>query len=123
MRKSMIFALLLIPAGWLQAQQGNAPSDAGKTSGKTSGLTTLEGCLQSAGGQYTLTESNGTVHQLAYSNKMNHHTGQEVQITGKPGVKTVSDTSYGAASSAELVPIFEVKTVTQLAGTCKASGN
>jgi hypothetical protein len=119
MRKSVVFALLLlISAAWLWAQQGNPPSDTGKASGPT----TIEGCLQSAAGVYSLTDSSGKVYRLAYSKKLNGHAGQEVQLTGKPGVKTVSDTNYGVASSAELIPIFEVKTVTQVAETCKTPG-
>ena len=118
MRKTLTLALLLLSAVWLQAQT-NPSSDKSKTSGPV----TIEGCLQSAGGEFTLTESNGTVHQLSGSgNKLGHQVGHEVQITGKHSTKTTADTSYGAASSAQVVPVFEVKTVTQVADTCKSPG-
>ncbi len=119
MRKTLTLASLLLSAVWLQAQTANPSSDKNKTSGPA----TIEGCLQSAGGEFTLTESNGTVHQLSGSgNKLNHQVGHEVQITGKASTKTTADTSYGAASSAQVVPVFEVKTVTQVADTCKSPG-
>ena len=117
MGKTLIFALLLTSAATLPALEGYPGSSADQKS--ESILTTIQGCLQSAAGHFSLTESNGTVHQLAFSKKLTHFDGHEVQITGKPSTKTVSDTSYGAASSAEEFPIFEVKTVTQLADTCK----
>lgn len=122
MHRILVLALALLVPAWLQGQQANPSKDTSTAPAKASGLATLEGCLQSVGGNYTLTESNGTVHHLTYSSKLNHHAGQEVQVTGKLGVKTVSDTSYGAASSAELTPIFEVKTVTHVADTCKSPG-
>jgi hypothetical protein len=117
MGKALIFALLLTSASTLPALEGYPGSNPDQKSEST--LTTIQGCLQSAGGQFTLVESNGTVHRLTFSKKLTHYDGHEVQITGKPSTKTVSDTSYGAASSAEEIPILEVKTVTQLADTCK----
>ena len=84
-------------------------------------LTTMQGCLQTAAGHFNLAESNGTVHRLAFSNKLTHYVGHEVKVAGKPSVRTVSETSYGVASSAEELPIFEVKTVTNVAHTCKAN--
>jgi hypothetical protein len=118
MRKTLGLALaLVLSAVWLQAQQG----ETGKATGKTSGETTIQGCLSNASGQYFLTDGSGTKHQLSgYANKLKAHVGHEVQITGKPGIKTVSDTSYGAASSAEQIPVFEVKTVKQIVDVCKS---
>ena len=120
MHKTVLLALaLLISAVCSPAQQGHSSSSADQKN--VPGLTTIEGCLQSASGQYSLTDSSGKVYQLSgYANKLSRHIGHQVQITGKPGVKTVSDTSYGAASSAEQIPVFDVKTVTHVADTCKA---
>jgi Protein of unknown function (DUF5818) len=118
MSKTLVLALLLLlSAAWAQALGGDPSSNADQKS--ASGLTTIQGCLQSASSQFTLTDSNGTVHRLSFSNKLTHHVGHEVQITGKPGVKTTETTTYGAGSSAEETPIFEVKTVTYVADTCK----
>jgi hypothetical protein len=118
MRKNVMLALLLLlSAAWLQAQQG----ETGQAAGRTSGGATIQGCLSNSAGQYFLTDDSGTKHQLSgYANKLKAHVGHEVEIRGKPSVKTVSDTSYGAASSAEEIPVFEVKSVKQIADACKS---
>ena len=114
MRKTWLLILvLLFSAAWLQAQSS------GQASGKTSGVTTIQGCLQFTDGHYRLTDSSGTVYQLSNdANKLTHHVGHEVKITGAPGVRTVDTTIQGAASSAKEVPVFKVKTVTHVADTC-----
>ena len=118
MYKTLMLALsLLISAAWLQALEGYPPSNDQKS---TPELTTIAGCLQYAGGSYSLTDSSGKVYRLAYSNKLNHHAGHEVQITGKPSVKTIDTSQQNIEPSAREIPIFEVKTVTHVADTCKA---
>ena len=125
MRKALVLVLgLLISAACLQAQSGSSAPDSGqapaKTSGKTSSLTTMEGCLQSSQGQYTLTDSDGTVHQLSgAANKLIHHVGHQVELTGKPGIRTLDTTSPGTASSAVEEAVFEVKSIKHLADKCK----
>jgi len=104
--------VLLISAVWLQAQ------DAGK--GKTSNLETIEGCLQLSEGQYSLIDDTNTIHRLVGgASKLKQHVGHEVEITGKPGVRTIGTTPLGAASSAVVQAIFEVKSVKHIADTCK----
>jgi hypothetical protein len=79
-------------------------------------------CLSYSGGQYFLIDSSGTKHEPSGStNKLKEQIGHEVQITGKSSTKTVESTSYGAASSAEVVPVFEVKSVKRIADTCGSS--
>jgi len=107
--------MLLISAVWMQAQA------AGQTSGKTSTVTTIEGCLQYTDSHYRLTDSSGAVHQLSNeANKLTHYVGQQIQVTGMPGVRTVDTTVQGAESSAKEQPVFKVKTVKSVASTCKA---
>ncbi|HZL69452.1 MAG TPA: hypothetical protein VFC29_19230 [Candidatus Limnocylindrales bacterium] len=115
MRKTLVLTLVLLASAvWLQAQ------DAGKTGGKTSDLDTIEGCLQRSEGQYSLTDNTGTIHHLTGgASKLNPHVGHEVEITGKPGVRTLDTTPQGGASSAVEQPIFEVKSVKHIADTCK----
>ena len=104
---------------WLPAQAAYPSSDGGQSPQPPA--TTIQGCLQSANGHYTLTEKNGTVHRLSgYANKLGHQVGHEVKITGMPSVKTTGTTSWGTASSAVEQPVFDVKTVTQVADTCQA---
>jgi hypothetical protein len=117
-RKRLALALvLLLSAACSQAKQ----REMGQAAGKDSKETTIEGCLSSSSGQYFLIDSGGMRHQLSgYANKLKAHVGHEVQITGKPSIKTEADTSYGAASSAEEIPVFEVKSVKQVADACKS---
>jgi ABC-type transport system involved in cytochrome c biogenesis ATPase subunit len=113
-RKTLVLTLvLLVSAVWLQAQ------DAGKTSGKTADLDTIEGCLQSSGGKYTLTKADGTTVTLSsHANEMIHHVGHQVQVTGMPAVKTVDTTQTGTESSAKEIPVFRVQSIKHLADTC-----
>jgi hypothetical protein len=114
-RKTLVLTLvLLVSAVWLQAQ------DAGKTSGKTSELETIEGCLQRSEGQYTLLDNTNTIHHLTGgASKLNPHIGHQVEITGKPGVRTLDTTAQGTASTAVVQPVIEVKSVKHVADTCK----
>ena len=115
MRKTfMLSLLLLIPAACLRAQ------DAGQASGKTSDVPTLQGCLQNSHNTYTLTEDNGTTHQLVGAvNKLGHQVGRQIEVTGKPGIRMADSTLAGGASNATEQEVFEVKTVKRLADACK----
>ena len=113
MRKTLmlIFVGLMLAVG-LQAQ------DAGKASDQT----TIQGCLQFTKGHYFLTDSSGTAHQLSgYANKLKGHVGHTVEITGKPGVRTIGTTVQGAASTATEQHVFKVMDVKHVADTCQAS--
>jgi hypothetical protein len=122
MLKTLVLALLLLSAAGLQAQQ-TPSSETHQAPAEASALTIIQGCLQSTAGIYTLTENDGTVHRLSrYANKLSPHVGQEVQITGAPGVKTISTTQQNIASSAIEIPVFNVKTVTRIADSCKSPG-
>lgn len=115
MRKTLTLALvLLVSAGCLEAQ------DTGKTSAKASDLDTIEGCLQNSNGDYTIVDSNNTIHILTgAANKLGHQVGHLVEVSGKPGIRTADTTSLGGASSAVEQPVFQVKSVKQIAATCK----
>jgi hypothetical protein len=117
-RKTLMLTLvLMVSAVCLQAQ------DAAKTSGKTSDLEMIEGCLQHSAGQYTLIDSTNTIHHLVGGGaKLSPHIGHQVEITGKPGVRTLDTTPQGGASAAVVQPIIEVKSVKHIAETC-TSGN
>jgi hypothetical protein len=113
-RKTLMLTLvLMVSAVWLQAQD----------TGKTSNLETIEGCLQHSEGQYTLIDSTNTIHHLVGGAKLlTHHIGHQVEITGKPGVRTLDTTPAGGASAAVVQPVIEVKSVKHIAETC-TSGN
>jgi len=113
MRKTLTLTLLLLLSAACLFAQDNM--------GGSAGPMTIQGCLSNSRGQYWLTESNGTVHQLSsHANVLKNHIGHEVAITGTEAVKTTSTTEQGAASTAKQVPIFRVQAVKHVADTCAA---
>ncbi len=115
MRKTLMLTLILLTTGVCLPAQ-----DAGKASGKTSGLETIQGCLHRSEGEYTLIDDTNTIHHLVgLASKLSHHIGHQVEITGKPGVRTLDATPQGGASGAVVQAIIEVKTVKHIADTCQ----
>lgn len=125
MYKTLLLTLVLLTSViGVQAQSASPSPDAGKTAAKASDLPTIEGCLQESDGQYTLMENDGTTHDLAGSTgKLKHQVGHEVEIAGKPATRTYDTTPPGGASSIIIKPVFEVKSVKQLADKCKSAAN
>jgi len=85
-RAILLTLTLLFSAFWLAAGQ-NYPSQTtpgGQSSGQSSnGQTTVEGCLSSSNGNYSLTDKAGNTYQLSGdSAQLSHHVGHEVQVTG-----------------------------------------
>jgi hypothetical protein len=115
MHKTLMLALvLLFSSAWLQAQEGSSSG--------TSGLTTVLGCLHVSGGRYSVTDSNGTTHQLTgYANKLKNHVGHEVEITGTPSTRTASTTAQGAASTATQQQVLRVKSIKHVGDVCKTN--
>lgn len=113
----LLTLLLLISSVWSQAETAGPLPEKNQNS---SNLTTIQGCLKIARGQYELTESDGTLHLLSgAARKLGPHVGHEVELTGKPGTRTEDTTIAGAGSSANEFAVFEVKSVKQIADTCK----
>jgi len=114
-RNTFILSLvLLISAVGLHAQ------DASQATGKTSDGNTMQGCLQNSHNTYTLTEENGTTHQLVGAvGKLGRQVGRQIEVTGKPGLRMADSTLVGGASSASEQEVFEVKGVKRLADECK----
>lgn len=115
MRKVLVVTLVVfVSTMWLAAQDQMSKSSAGPT--------TIQGCLSYTDGHYRLTDSSGTVYQLSNeANKLTHHVGHEIKVTGMPGVRTVDTTQQGAASTAKEQSVFKVKTVTHVADSCTAA--
>ncbi len=120
MRKTLLFTLaLLASAVWLQAQSGYPGLDSWQAAGNTSSQTTVQGCLQSSGGDYTVTDNTGTIHELQGNTaRLSRYVGRRVEITGKPGLKTTDTTEKGIASSATEEPALTVEGVKQISETC-----
>jgi hypothetical protein len=91
-----------------------------KANDKTSDLETMQGCLHRSMGEYTLIDDTNTIHHLqGLESQLSHHIGHQVEITGKPGVRTLDTTPAGGASAAVVQPIIEVKSVKHIADTCQ----
>ena len=118
MRKTLMLALLLLlSAAWLQARPANPSSDKNNASEPV----TIQGCLQNSDNQFTLIESDGTAHTLAGSGKkLSQQVGHEIEVTGKDETRTTDTTPVGGASSVKMITVFQVKTIKQIADTCKS---
>lgn len=115
MRKTFVLTLaVLVSTMWLAAQDSMSKS--------SSGPTTIQGCLSYTDGHYRLTDSSGKVYQLSNeANKLTHHVGHEIKVTGAPGVRTVDTTGAGTGeSTVKEQSVFKVKTVTHVADSCTA---
>jgi hypothetical protein len=121
--KTRMLCLILLPSAvWLQAQSGSPVSGAGQTPAKTSNLTTVEGCLRSSGGRYTVTDASGMIHDLQGNTaRLSRYVGHEVEITGKPSVRTTDTSMMNAASSATEEPSLTVESAKQISGNCNSA--
>ncbi len=119
MRKTLVLSVLLFSSSvWLQAGPAAPPSDKNHQSAD---LDTMQGCLHIEQSQYVLTDPDGKSHLLSGAarqlGRLVHH---EVELGGKPGVRTSDATSVGGGSSVTEYVVFEVKTVKDLAAECKS---
>jgi len=113
-KKIVVALVLLFSAVWLQAQ-------ASDQAGSSSNSTTVQGCLRNQAGRYSLKASDGMVYKLTgEANKLKDHVGHEVEITGKPTVRTYSTTEQGAASSTREQHVIRVESIKHIADTCTA---
>ena len=121
MNKTVMLCLsLLICALSLEAQPANQGSTAGKTAEVAPGPAMLGGCLQYSEGEYTITDKSGMLHHLSGGSKLlKPYVGHDVELTGTPSIRTIDTTVAGGASSAIEKPIFQVKTVKDVAATCQ----
>ena len=53
------------------------------------------------------------------ANKLGKLVGHTVQVSGKPGTRTLDTTTQGAASSAVELPVLFVKTVKDMGKDCQ----
>jgi hypothetical protein len=123
-RKLVLVLTLLSSAAWLQAQAGYPQSDAspmGQTAG-TAGQATVEGCLQSSNGNYTLTADSGSVYQLTGdTSKLNEHVGHEVRITGTTSNSGAANSPSAMTPGGSQAAMLDVKSVSHISKTCKSS--
>lgn len=98
---------------------GQSGSAASQSSGNMGGSeTSIKGCLNSSGGNYTLTDASGTTYQLqGDTSKLAAHVNSEVEIKGSAG----SSASAGSASSAGGAQTFTVSKVKKVSSSCSTS--
>lgn len=121
MRKTLMLTLvLLVSALWLQAQEGDPGRDVWVPTNTYP--PTIGGCLRNSNLHYTVVGSDGTVYNLTGNTaRLSHYVGHEVEITGKPTVKSLDTTMKNAASTVEELPALDVKSVKELSKTCNAT--
>jgi hypothetical protein len=117
-RKILLITLVLaLSAIWLEAQDMGKADNMSKT-------TTVQGCLQAAGGRYSLKASDGMIYKLTgEADKLKEHVGHEVEITGTPAMRAKSTMQEGSASTASEQHMIRVTGIKHIAATCSAGGS
>lgn len=106
-------------------QDQTSPTAAGQAGSQAAGQTSVEGCLQNAGGTYMLTTSSGMAYQLqGKTGVLDKHIGHEVRITG---TTSASGTTAGSATSnmgggSTAQPTLQVEKVKHISAHCNTSG-
>jgi hypothetical protein len=117
-RKILLLTLvLLMSALWLQAQEGDPGRDVWIPTNTYP--PTIQGCLRNSSIRYSVVGQDGTIYNLTgATGKLRPYIGHEVEVTGKPTVKSLSTTEKDAASTVEEIPALDVKSVKELSKTC-----
>lgn len=121
MRNGILLGLLLLlTTGLLMAQSATPAPDGKQAANLAWDETSYTGCLQSGDGRYTLIDEDGTSRELVGSGgKLKHQVGHQVEVIGKETTRSVDRTLPGGASNVIQVPVFQVKSVKQVAAKCK----
>jgi Protein of unknown function (DUF5818) len=126
MSKTLMLALaILCSAAWLQAQdpssQSSHPTSA--QAGAASSQTSVEGCLQSSNGTFTLTDNAGTTYQLqGDTSKLSKHVGHQVQITGSTSGSSAAAASGSTTQGSSHQQTLTIDKVKHVADSCKTMG-
>jgi len=119
----MLLLALLVSSAWLTAQQ--YPQTGSHSSGSSAAGQTVQGCLHSSGGTYTLASDTGTNYQLeGDSATLSKHVGHEVRITGTPskeGSSTGSMSQNSTKSNSASEETLMVHSVKHVSKTCTSA--
>jgi hypothetical protein len=122
MRYLLLLSVLLLGTCWAAAQ--NYPSQSGSTHATGSASTTVEGCLSSNNGNYTLTDSHGNnIALTGDTSKLSEHVGHTIKITGT--TTSASTSSSGGSGSGAMGQTnsspqsIDVSSVKHISKTCK----
>jgi hypothetical protein len=100
-RLCLLTASILLLSAWVVAQETSNPGSAeSPQSSSNASQTTIEGCLSSSSGNYTLTDNSGKTYQLGgETSKLSSHVGHQVQIKGSEMGATASATTPSGATA------------------------
>lgn len=97
------------------AQEAAVPDN---TTGIPTYKTTVEGCLDGAAGNYTLTGYNGSSYQLAGdAEQLKSHVGETVQIVGV--VTPIAHVPLAMSEGTQTQPTLTVSSLKPVSGVCK----
>ena len=121
--RTLLLALsLLASAAWLSAQSQYPQTESNQTGTAASAQTTVRGCLQGSGGNYSLMTDNGTTYRLeGDTSKLSAHVGHEVQVTGSSMSESASNNPAGTAAGAQEATLTIVS-FKHVAKTCTSVG-
>ncbi|HEV3511368.1 MAG TPA: hypothetical protein VGS05_06665 [Candidatus Sulfotelmatobacter sp.] len=148
MTKTILLGLTLFAcSAWMMAQStpssSQSPSSTTSSAGQSSpdasqsgsmsnssagngSETTIQGCLNSSGGSYTLTDASGTTYQLqGDTSKLSAHVNNEVELKGTAsGSSSAGSTAGSSASTGSATgssagsQMFNVTKVKKVSSTC-----
>jgi hypothetical protein len=127
MQKIMLFlSVLLLGMSWAVAQDASSqssPTAAGSgQAAQSGGQMMVQGCLGGSDGNYTLSDSNGTVYQLTGDTaKLSAHVGHEVKVTGTSD-SSAAGTGTPSGSGATTGHSIQVSSVKHISKSCKMGG-
>jgi hypothetical protein len=133
MKHLMLLAVLFLGVTWVSAQTTSSQdptssqpqsSQMDKTSqSNTASQTTVEGCISSSNGSYTLTDSQGKTYQLmGDSAKLSKHVGHEVKVTGTESAASSASSDSGGMSGGSQMSV-EVSSLKHVSKTCTNSNS
>ncbi len=117
MRHLLWLSVLLLGTSWAAAQ--SYPSQ--ETSVNAGGQQTVQGCLSSNGGTYTLVGKDGKSFQLTGDTaKLSEHVGHEIKVTGTVSSASESGSASTSPSSTtgSAQPTIDVSSVKHVSKTC-----
>jgi hypothetical protein len=116
----LLSVVLFVSTIFTMAQAAKPAPEGQQTENLPPNMTSHTGCLQSSLGKYKLVEEDGTLIDLVGSaGKLKREVGHQIEVIGKDGFTTIDRTAPGGASTVTTLPVFEVKTVKQIATSCK----
>jgi hypothetical protein len=113
---------LLLSVAWAQAQTESNQSS--RT--KSEPAATVQGCLQSSNGTYTLTDDSGKMYTLqGDTSKLAEHVGHEIQVTGAASTASSESSAKspqdGTTSTNAEQHAIQVQDVKHIAPSCQSA--